>query len=127
MVARLAWGLARRGEASLIRIVATATEARAYAVALRAGERPRYLGHNPLGALMTLALWALVLAVGISGWVTQLDAFWGDERLHDAHAYLAYALGVAAVVHVAGVIITSRLYGVNLPASMVTGRKDAAP
>ena len=127
VAARLAWGLVTRGEARLARIVATATQARAYAMALRAGERWRYLGHNPLGALMTLALWALVLVVGMTGWMTQLDAFWGDEGLHDVHAMLAYALGLAAAVHVGGVLVSSRLYGVNLPASMVTGRKDEPP
>jgi cytochrome b len=127
VLARLAWSLVVPGEARLERMLAVARQARAYAQALRAGKRPRYVGHNPLGALMTLALWTLVLAIGVTGWMTQLDAFWGEEWLHDAHAALAYALGAAALAHVAGVLITSRLYRINLPASMVTGRKKEPP
>jgi hypothetical protein len=41
--------------------------------------------------------------LGLTGWMTRLDAFWGDETLHDVHAWLAHALIAAVAVHLAGV------------------------
>lgn len=123
VLARLAWGLRATGEARLGRMAASAAEARPYLNALRAGRSRVYLGHNPLGALMAFTLWTLILLLGITGWLTQLDAFWGEEWLQELHTVLAYVLGGLVVVHVAGVLVTSRVYRVNLVAAMLTGRK----
>ena len=123
VLARLAWGLGPVGEARLARMVGTAREAPAYLGALRAGRTRTYLGHNPLGALMAFMLWALILAVAVTGWMTQLDAFWGEEWLQELHSVLSYVLAAFAVLHVTGVLVTSRLYRMDLVASMVTGRK----
>jgi len=118
VIARLAWGLVSSGEARLARMAATAAEARAYLRSSRA-----YLGHNPLGALMAFLLWTLILAVGISGWMTQLDAYWGEEWLQQLHEVLAYILGACALLHIGGVLVTSRLHRVNLVAAMLSGKK----
>ena len=84
---------------------------------------PRAIGHDPLGVWMVWLLWTLVLLLGVTGWMTRLDAFWGDDRLHAVHVVLAYALLVAAVLHVAGVAMMSWRWRENLPASMLTGKK----
>ena len=88
---------------------------------------PRTLGHDPLGVWMVWLLWTLVLLLGVTGWMTHLDAFWGDDRLHAVHAVLADALLVAALLHVAGVAAMSWRWRENLPASMLTGRKRDRP
>ena len=84
---------------------------------------PRTIGHDPLGVWMVWLLWTLVLLLGVTGWMTRLDAFWGDDRLHAVHAVLAYALLVAAVLHVAGVATMSWRWRENLAASMLNGKK----
>jgi cytochrome b len=66
-------------------------------------------------------LWTLVLLLGLTGWMSRWDMFWGDERLHDLHAWLADALMVAVIVHLIGVSAMSWLWKENLPASMITG------
>ena len=88
---------------------------------------PRTIGHDPLGIWMVWLLWALVLLLGVTGWMTHLDAFWGDDRLHAVHAVLADALLVAALLHVAGVATMSWRWRENLLASMLTGRKRDRP
>ena len=93
---------------------------------LRAGT-PRTIGHDPLGIWMVWLLWTLVLLLGVTGWMTHLDAFWGDDRLHAVHAVLADALLVAALLHVAGVATMSWRWRENLLASMLTGRKRDRP
>jgi cytochrome b len=118
VLARLAWGLVTRGEARLGRMAAAVAQVVDYLRAPRA-----YLGHNPLGALMAFILWALVLALAITGWMTQLDEYWGEEWLQEFHAQLAYLLVACALVHVGGVWLTSRRHRMNLAAAMVTGKK----
>jgi cytochrome b len=84
---------------------------------------PRTIGHDPLGLWMVWLLWTLVLLLGVTGWMTHLDAFWGDDRVQAVHAVLADILLVAAALHVAGVAAMSWRWRENLPAAMVTGRK----
>lgn len=90
---------------------------------LRQGQMQRTLGHNPVGMLMAWLLWTLVLALGLTGWMSQLDAYWGEDWLIDTHECLAWALRVCVLGHWAGVLVMSLLQKENLAKAMVTGRK----
>jgi cytochrome b len=72
---------------------------------------------------MVWLLWTLVLLLGLSGWMSRLDAFWGDETVETIHTFLADAILVAVILHLAGVAAMSWLWKENLPASMITGFK----
>jgi len=48
--------------------------------------------------------------------MSRLDAFWGDETVHDLHLWLSNALLAAVVLHLAGVIAMSIVWRENLPA-----------
>ena len=87
------------------------------------GGAPRRTEHDPLGLWMVWLLWTLVLLLGLTGWMSRLDAFWGDETLDEVHAWLAHALVAAAAVHVAGVVAMSWRWRENLLAAMLTGKK----
>jgi len=89
VLARLAWAAAQGGLAGLRPSVSLT---RSYLGLLARGRPPRAPGHDPLGLWMVWLLWTLVLLLGITGWMTRLDAFWGDEQLHAVHALLADAL-----------------------------------
>lgn len=89
------------------------------------GQAHRVLGHNPAGLCMALLMWALVLALGATGWMTQLDAYWGEDWLINLHTWLARALQLCVLGHWAGVIVMSWLQRENLVKAMVTGRKAA--
>ena len=124
---RLAWAGVAPGTARFADWWPTPSRLRAHLAALRAGRPERRLGHNPLGALMMLALWALILALALTGWLSRLDMFWGDDGIRSLHAALAHALVLLAGVHVAAVLAMSRLHGENLIVAMLTGRKRAPP
>ena len=84
---------------------------------------PRYLGHNPAGGAMTLALFGLVLVASFSGWLSTTDRYFGSfwvEAIHSGSANLLIGL---VVLHVVGVILSSLLHGENLIRAMITGRK----
>ena len=83
----------------------------------------RYLGHNPAGGAMTLALFGLVLVASFSGWLSTTDRYFGSfwvEAIHSGSANLLIGL---VVLHVVGVILSSLLHGENLIRAMITGRK----
>lgn len=117
---RLVWGLIGPQPARLAALLPTPSR-------LRTGvaERGRiWRGHNPLGALMALTLWALALALGFTGWLMGTDAWWGDESLENLHQTLSDALLACAALHVAAVVAVSLRARVNLPLAMLTGCKE---
>jgi cytochrome b len=47
---------------------------------------PRYLGHNPVGAAMVIALLATLLVICITGVMMTSNAYWGVEWVDKLHA-----------------------------------------
>jgi cytochrome b len=124
VLARIVWGFVGSRHARFADFFPTPRRLRQHLQALRQGRHPAYAGHSPLGALMMLALMALVLALGVTGWLQGTDAFWGDEWLKDLHEGLANALLWSAGAHAAAAIIIGRLERVSLVRAMVTGVKQ---
>ncbi len=105
---------------------------------LRGGPRLRYLGHNPLGALMVFALLLVLAAILLSGTITlggmlkqgPLRAFLsyatGRQTL-GIHRKLAWLLLGMIAAHIGGVAFESWRERENLVRAMLTGRKAAAP
>jgi cytochrome b len=83
----------------------------------------RYLGHNPLGAWMVLALLADAIATGLTGWLFTTNRFWGVQWLEELHSALGHALIPLLLLHLAGVAFTSLRHRENLVAAMWHGRK----
>ena len=123
---RLVWGFAGSRHARFSGFVRKPQAVRDYALKLRAGQEPRYIGHNPLGGWMVLALLAVVAALGLTGWLYTTDAFWGMAWLDRLHAALAWGLLVLIAGHIGGVLFTSLRHHENLVSAMFSGRKPAA-
>ena len=101
----------------------TPARLRAHLAAIRAGRHDFQPGHNPLGALMMLALMTLVLALGLTGFLQTTDLFWGEEWMEEIHEALAAILITLAGIHAAAAIVMGRLERVNLVGAMITGVK----
>lgn len=125
VVLRLAWACVGPRPARFADWWPTRTRVLAHLRELRRGNAPRRHGHNPLGALMMIALWSLVLALAVTGWMSRLDAFWGDEGIIELHGWLADALIALGAVHVIAVVVMSWVQGENLVAAMISGRRRA--
>jgi len=123
VLARVVWGFVGSRHARFRDFWPTPQRLREHLGALRQGQLPQSRGHNPLGALMMLALMTLVLALGVTGWLQGTDAFWGEAWLEELHEGLANVLLLAAGVHALAALVMGRLEGVNLVRAMVTGRK----
>jgi cytochrome b len=126
VAARVAWGFIASRHARFASFVRGPRATLAYATDVLAHREPRFLGHNPLGAWMVLALLACVAALGVTGWLyTALDRFWGEAWLEQLHAILGWVLLALATLHVLGVGFTSVRHRENLVRAMVDGAKRA--
>ena len=86
----------------------------------------RYLGHNPAGGLMVIALLLTIAVISVTGWMMTLDAYWGMEWVEELHEASAFAALALIGLHLGGVILASYEHGENLARAMITGAKRAA-
>jgi cytochrome b len=122
--ARTVWGFIGSRHARFADFFPTPSRLRRHLQALRSGHPEHPWGHNPLGALMMFLLMGLVLALGVTGWMQGLDAFWGEAWLQALHETLADALLLAAGLHAASAIVMGRIERTRLVKAMVTGVKE---
>ncbi len=126
LVLRLAWGLAGRDRAArFVSFVRGPRAVLAYARDVLGRRAPRFLGHNPLGGWMVIALMLTLVAVALTGWLMTTDAFFGSEFMEEAHEVLAVTVPALVAAHVAGVFYTGRHQRENLVRAMLSGRKRA--
>jgi cytochrome b len=102
--------------------------------ALVKGQAPGYIGHNPAGGAMILALFATLLVITLSG--VALDAaenragplrdtrlFLYTDIIHDIHCWATNLSLALITVHVAAVVHATVVRGEDLLQAMITGRK----
>ena len=102
-----------------------ATVAR-YLHAMLSGREARYVGHNPAGGAMVLALMAAMAATALTGWMMTTDAYFGVRWVERAHDLIAHGLLLLVFIHLGGVVLASLRHRENLVGAMVTGRKRKA-
>jgi cytochrome b len=120
---RIVWGFAGSRYARFTGFIPHPKAVKNYFDGLIRRRPAHFVGHNPIGALSIFALILLGLISGISGWLVYSDigAAW-LEKLHEQSAQLMLTI---VVLHVLGVLISSRLHRENLIQSMIDGRKWA--
>lgn len=123
VLARVVWGFIGSKYARFADFFPTPNRLVRHFLALRKGQHPQYVGHNPLGALMMLALMVAVLSIGLTGWMQTTDAYFGEEWLMELHGWLANGLLIAAGLHGVAAIVVGRYERVNLVRAMITGIK----
>lgn len=125
VAARLIWGVIGSRHARFSDFVRGPVGVLAYLRDLLRGQERRYLGHNPAGGAMIVALLAVIAVTGVSGWLMLTDRFWGSEMMEEIHEISANLILILVGCHVAGVIWESLRHRENLVRSMITGRKRA--
>ena len=99
LAVRLVWGFVGTRHARFTDFAPSPASILRYLKEFLRGEEPRFIGHNPAGAVMMLALMCLLAAVSITGWMLTLDAFFGSDGLETLHEGLANAILVLAGLH----------------------------
>ncbi len=83
----------------------------------------RYIGHNPVGGAMIIALLLSLVTITASGIAMTSNMFWGIEWVEEVHEISANLTLVLIGLHIAGVIFSSFSHSENLVKAMITGRK----
>ncbi|MDD5036294.1 MAG: cytochrome b/b6 domain-containing protein [Methylococcaceae bacterium] len=123
---RLIWGFAGSRYARFAEFVRGPQAILSYGKSLVAGRPEHHVGHNPVGAIAILLLILLGIGSGVSGWLLDIDGT--GEWLEELHELISNLMLAVVVMHIAGVLISSKLHHENLVLAMVTGKKrgDAA-
>jgi cytochrome b len=124
VLARVVWGFVGSRHARFTDFFPTPGRIARHMRGMWSGQVEHHWGHNPLGALMMMALMGLVLALGVTGWMQGLDAFWGEEWLQDLHEEIGEALIILVGLHAAAALIMGRIERTRLVKAMVTGVKE---
>ena len=150
---RLVWGFAGGGYARFSQFLRSPSAIARHLGAMLTGRERRYLGHNPAGAAMIVAMLISLSGTAFTGWLMEdetrmamlpdlarivaparADAD-GDDRpeygagengesaLEEWHEALANITLVLIALHVGGVILGSVRHHENLVRAMVTGDK----
>ncbi|MGO4907208.1 cytochrome b/b6 domain-containing protein [Pseudorhodobacter sp. W20_MBD10_FR17] len=120
---RLVWGLIGSYHARFITFIPGPIRLTNYLRAIMFAKEKRYLGHNPAGAAMIVALLVTLGAIGATGYMMGMDRYFGQSWVETTHKTLVDGLLVLVALHLGGVILASYRHSENLVKSMITGRK----
>lgn len=122
---RVAWGLVGSTHARFTDFVRSPAAVARYLVDTARLRARRYLGHNPAGGAMILALLVMLAVICATGFLMTTDAFWGVEWVEETHEVAVNLTLVLIGLHLAGVAVASFEHRENLVRAMITGRKRA--
>lgn len=123
---RVVWGFIGSYYARFRQFIKPGKQTLNYLTSMALRKEVRYVGHNPAGSLMIIALIAVVSVTALTGWMYTLDTFWGVSWVEEAHEAFSHLMLFMVIAHVFGVIYASFRHGENLPRSMFDGRKRLA-
>lgn len=136
---RLLWGLIGSRHARFTDFVQSPANVWRYLIAIPAGKARRYLGHNPAGGAMIIALLITLTGTVLFGMATlgahdqagPLAGSWlasfNDHTLKEIHEFFANSTLALVFLHIAGVLFSSLHQRENLVRAMLNGRKEQRP
>jgi cytochrome b len=133
---RLLWGLVGTRNARFLSFVKSPQRVKQHLCDMLSLRPAHYLGHNPVAAVMVIALLVSLALAAFTGMMliagdgqgplagTMFGNFGGDA-LKGMHEFFANFTLLLVLLHIGGVIVSSLLEGENLARAMITGRKRA--
>jgi len=141
---RLVWGFIGTRHARFTDFVFSPATVITYLKELAARRARRYLGHNPAGGWMVVALLVSLALTTLTGMMAHgtftlalnvvspamahddegEEGEEGGELFEEVHEFFANFTLLLVAVHVAGVLVSSLLHRENLVRAMITGRKS---
>lgn len=118
---RLVWGICGTRYARFSNFVRGPKAIANYLRSLLSGRPAHYTGHNPAGAVAIVLMLALALLLTTAGWLLYTERV--GEWMEEVHETLANLMLMVVLVHIAAVLLSSRLHGENLARAMLTGMK----
>ena len=123
---RLLWGFVGSPYARFAQFIRYPRVTLRYIIDILKNREARYVGHNPAGGMMVLALLFGIAGTALTGYLMTTDAWYGEEIMQITHSVFAYGVVILVVGHIGGVILASVRHKENLVRAMVTGNKSQA-
>jgi cytochrome b len=123
ILGRIVWGVLGTPYARFSQFVRHPTTSARYLLDIVAGREVRFIGHNPAGGMMIIALMMAIVSSALTGWMMTTEAWFGVDWVETAHSISVHALLFLIFLHVAGVALASLRHRENLVRAMITGRK----
>ena len=120
---RLAWGFFGTPYARFTQFVRDPRTVLHYLRDMLAGREARYIGHNPAGGVMVMALILAMGTTALTGWMMTTDSYYGVAWVAHLHELVADGLLLLVLAHVGGVVFASVRHRENLIGAMISGRK----
>lgn len=134
---RIIWGFSGTQYARFSNFVVSPSVAYLYLKDTLYLRAKRFLGHNPAGGFMIVVMLILLVFTGISGLMLYgADQHAGplaslfrasgkewEEPLKMIHEFFANFMLVLVIIHIAGVVVESKIHNENLARAMLTGFK----
>lgn len=141
LLVRLIWGLIGTHHARFRNFWYSPRHVLGYAASLKHGAPDHYLGHNPLGAMMVFSLLTMLVLMSVTGLLLAaglefegpllaLTGMLSDDTVYQIlaiHRFVVYLLLGCVLLHVLGVVLSSRLHHENLVFAMLSGKKPVPP
>lgn len=135
---RVVWGVLGTRHARFTDFVSSPSATLAYLKDVITDRARRYLGHNPAGGAMVLALLVSLTFTTVSGLalygheefsgplanLTYGTPDWLGNVLEETHEFFSSFTLLLVLMHLVGVTLTSLQHGENLVRSMFTGHKQ---
>jgi cytochrome b len=131
---RVSWGFVGSQYARFSQFVRSPRVVIAELKQMSRGTPGEYVGHNPVGAVMVVALLVALLVVTVTGLLVALGPEWSGPLamskalaggVKELHEVAAWTLAGMVGLHVCGVVLSSVLEKQNLVTGMITGFKRA--
>ncbi len=137
IISRIAWGLMGVHNALWKNYLYTPKAVLNYLSKLIRNKPIAFKVHNPAGSTMVLIMLLMLIMISISGLLAQglfeLDgAFYAlTQHFSDSQAFLTRSIHddlsqlmlFAIIFHVSGVVYSSKIYNINLPLMMLSGKR----
>lgn len=131
---RLFWGLVGTRYARFFTFVKSPATVLSHLKGMLRLNAPHYLGHNPVAAIMIIALLVSITMTAFTGMITIASegngplagtflASLNGEWMGEIHEFFANFTLLLVFAHLAGVVFSSFMEGENLAKAMITGRK----
>ncbi|WP_423011516.1 cytochrome b/b6 domain-containing protein [Undibacterium sp. Di27W] len=120
---RLVWSGIGNRYAKFAQFLKSPSATLAYLRLVVTSKAPRYIGHNPLGGWMAVALLSCVGLLVLTGWAMGTDMLWGYAWPVRVHVAIAWAMLGLIGLHLLGVVFTSWQHRENLARAMISGKK----
>lgn len=142
LILRVLWGFIGPVEARFSSFPFSISGAIDHLTNILTGHHKGHRSHNPAGSIMVYALWGMLTLTAATGVILETEPFPVEHRqevsvqadsheddeneveeiFEETHELAANLLLILAALHVAGVVVESRLSGRNLVRAMIRGQ-----